>query len=277
MSAPTVLVPLEGSSDVTPALPVARGLAALKNATVVLMHVGREPLAPDEFLARGRLDRDDVRGLVIDHRVGSPVEAIIREAAIRHSELIVLAVQTRADDPSAPFGRVAKEVLRTAPCPVVLVPSTRGRDPWALRQLVLPHDGTPTSAAAIAPAVQIAAQTSADFVVLHVATPDGRRPQEPGTFMIPRYFDQPQHEWPAWAREFLERVRCLGHPANVETIRLVLAHGEADAAILAFARHNASDLIALAWRGRFGAKRARTMRRVVRGANCPVIVFRVPA
>jgi nucleotide-binding universal stress UspA family protein len=94
---------------------------------------------------------------------------------------------------------------------------------------------------------------------------------------VPRYLDQPQHEWPAWSREFLERVRCLGYPANIEKIRLVLAHGEASAAILEFARSNASDLITLAWRGSLEPERAQTMRRVIRNASCPVIVFRVQA
>ena len=52
-------------------------------------------------------------------------------------------------------------------------------------------------------------------------------------------------------------------------------HAEASAAILEFARTNASDLIALAWRGSLEPERAQTMRRVIRDASCPVIVFRV--
>jgi nucleotide-binding universal stress UspA family protein len=97
------------------------------------------------------------------------------------------------------------------------------------------------------------------------------------TFVVPRYLDQPQHESPAWSREFLERVRGLGHPADVEKIRFVLAQGEASAAILKFARRNASDLIALAWRGSLEPERAQTIRRVIRDASCPVIIFRVRA
>ena len=86
-----------------------------------------------------------------------------------------------------------------------------------------------------------------------------------------------QDEWPAWSRGFLERVRGLGHPANVEKIRLVLAHGEAAAAILEFTRSNTSDLIALAWRASLEPERAQTIRRVIRDASCPMIVFRVQA
>ena len=277
MAPATLLVPLDNSTNPTAALSVARGLAHLKGATVVLIHVGREALAPDELLGRMRLSAEDVRGLVIDQCTGSPADAVVREAAARHTVLIVMCTPAQPDRPLQAFGSVLGDVLQTAPCPVVLVPSIGGRHPWALRQLVLPHDGTPTSAVAIAQTADLASRAGADLVVLHVATPGAERPTESGTFVVPRYLDQPQHEWPAWSREFLERVRGLVYPANIEKIRLVLAHGEASAAILEFARRNASDLIALAWRGSLEPERALTIQRVIRDASCPVIVFRVQA
>jgi nucleotide-binding universal stress UspA family protein len=276
MRAPeTLLVPLDGSTNAAAALSVARGLAPLKDAKIVLIHVGREALAPDELLVRMKLSAEDVRGLVIDQCTGSPADAIVREAAARHTVLIVMSAPAPTDDPLHVLGSVLGDVLRTAPCPVVLVRSIPIRHPWALHQLVLPHDGTPTSAAAIAPAANLASRASADLVVLHVATPGAEQPAESGTFTTPRYIDQPQHEWPAWSREFLERVRGLCYPANIEKIRLVLAHGEASAAILEFSRRNASDLIALAWRGSLDPDRAQTIQRVIRDASCPVIIFRV--
>jgi nucleotide-binding universal stress UspA family protein len=273
----TVLVPLDVTTNVADVFSVARGLAHLKGATVVLIDVERGALAADELLGRMRLSAEDVRGLVIVQCTGAPADTIVQQATARHTVLIVMSADALPDGPLHAHRGVVEEVLRTAPCPVVLVPLNRGRHPWALRQLLLPHDGTPTSAAAIAPTADLASRAGAELVVLHVATPSGERPAESGTFVVPRYLDQPQHEWPAWSREFLERVRCLGHPANVEKIRLVLAHGKASAAINEFARNNASDLIALAWRGSLEPERAQTIRRVVRDASCPVIVFRVQA
>ncbi len=137
MAPATLLVPLDGSTNATAALSVARGLAHLKGATVVLIHVGREALAPDELLARMRLSAEDVRGLVIDQCTGSPADAIVREAAARHTVLIVMCGPARPDGPLHAFGSVLGDVLRTAPCPVVLVPSIRGRHPWALRRIRL--------------------------------------------------------------------------------------------------------------------------------------------
>ena len=277
MAPATLLVPLDGSTNAAAALSVARGLAHPMDATVVLIHVGGEALASHELPGRLGLSAEDVRGLVIDQCAGSPAPAIVREAVARHAVLIVMCTSAWPDGPLHAFGSVLDEVLLNAPCPVVLVPSILSRDPWILRQLVLPHDGTPTSGAAIAPTADLASRAGAELVVLHIATPSDERPAESGTFVMPRYLDQPQHEWPTWSREFLERVRCLCYPANIENIRLVLMHGEASSAILEFARRNASDLIALAWRGSLEAERAQTIRRVIRDASCPVIVFRVQA
>ena len=232
-------------------------------ATVVLIRVGREALEPGELLRHMKLSAEDIRGLVIDQATGSPAGAIVQEAAARHTLLIVMSVDEQPAGPLHAFGHVIRDVLRAAPCPIVLVHSIPGGHPWALRQLILPHDGTPTSAAAIAPTADLASRAGADLVILHVATLGAERPAELGTFAAPRYLDQPQHEWPAWSQEFLERVRSLGHLTNIDKIRLVLAQGEASAAILEFARRNASDLIALAWRGSLALDRAQTMRRVI--------------
>jgi nucleotide-binding universal stress UspA family protein len=274
-SLPTLLVPLSGSSSAVAALPVARGLAHLMGATVTLIHVGPEELAPGELLKQIKLSSEDVRGLIIDQRTGSPADAIVRAAAARHAALIVMRAPARRDEPPYLFGTVPGGVLRMASCPVVLVPSNAGQRPWALRHLVLPHDGTPISAGAIAPAADLASRAGADLVVLHVATPSAERPTEPGTFAAPRYLDQPHHGWQMWRREFLERVRGASHPIKIEKIHLVLTQGETSAAILEFAQRNASDLIVLAWRGAYEPERAQTIRRVVRGASCPVIIFRV--
>ena len=95
----TLLVPLDGSTKATDALSVARGLAHLKGATVVLVHVGRQALAPDELLGRMGLSAEDVGGLVIDQCTGSPADVILQEAAARHAALIVMCAPAPPDDP----------------------------------------------------------------------------------------------------------------------------------------------------------------------------------
>ena len=274
-SAKTVLVPLDGSVHATAAMPVARGLAELLHATVAVLHVTDDALASAALVERMKLSCEDVHGLVVEQRPGAAAAVIVQEAAERHAAMIVMCPQIRTDLRSRALGSVAEAVLRAAPCPVVLVPPARGRKRWALHRLLVPHDGTPTSAATIGPATRLASMAAAELVVLHVATPGAERPTEPGTLVSPRYVDQPQHEWPAWAQEFLDRLRAVGGATDGIDMRLAVAQGEAGSAIVDFARQNDSDLIVLGWRGALEPDRARTMRHVIRETTCPMIVFRV--
>jgi nucleotide-binding universal stress UspA family protein len=274
MTAPhTVLVPLDGSYCATAAIPVAQRLAGMLHASVVLLHVGDDAFTSAELVEHMSLSAGDVHGFVIEQRPGTAAEAIVREAAGRHAAMIVMCPQVRTGTGSRTFGRVAEAVLRAAPCPVVLVPPNRGRRPWDLRQVLVPHDGTPTSAATIAPAADLAATAEAELVVLHVATPVRVQHVEPGTFGVPRYVDEPQHEWTAWTQEFVDRLRAIGRARSDIRIRLVLASGEPGAAIVRHARQ--SDLVVLGWRGMLEPGRALTMQHVIHDIGCPVIVFRL--
>ena len=58
------------------------------------------------------------------------------------------------------LGRTAMKVLHNAPCPVVLVPPERGATPWHLQHVLVPHDGTPTTSAALQPAAELAERAS---------------------------------------------------------------------------------------------------------------------
>jgi nucleotide-binding universal stress UspA family protein len=203
----TVLVPLDGSVHATTAIPVARGLAKLLHATVAALHVSDDALAPTE---RMKLSYEDVRGLVVERRSGSAATVLVQEATERHAAMIVMCPQIRTGLRSRALGSVAEAVPRTARCPIVLVPSVRGRKEWALHQLLVPHDGTPTSAAAMRPATDLSSLAAAELVVLHVATRGAQRPTEPGTLGFPRYVDHAHNEWPARGREFIDRPRAVG-------------------------------------------------------------------
>ena len=148
----TVLVPLDGSTHATAAMPVARGFAELLHATVAVLLVTDDALAGTALVERMKLSCEDARGLIVERRPGAAAAVIIHEAAERHAAMIVMCPQIRTDLKSRALGSVAAAVLRGAPCPVVLVPPARGRKVWALRRLLVPHDGTPTSAATIGPA-----------------------------------------------------------------------------------------------------------------------------
>lgn len=271
----TIIVPLDGSVPALAALPVAKRLAEQEGATLHLVHVEGRVHSPRDVLSQIGLTPEEVHNSVLNHLTGPPAVSIVHQATEHQSILIVMCTHTGLAKPDSGLGLVAEDVLRLAPCPVVLVSPGRGMHPWILRQILLPHDGTPTMAAAILPAVDLAEYSGAELWVLHVAAPRTAPPVEPGTIRAPRYLDQPQHEWPAWTREFLGRLYALGHPPEDMTLHLSLAKGEPSQEIVRFATEHESDLIVLAWRGHLEAERAATLKAVIQAAPCPVFILRV--
>ncbi len=274
---PIVLVPLDGSVHATAALPVARGLAALKHATLHIVFVAEETTPARDLRQALKLTPEQQRGAVIDQIVGTPAASIVRMANEQQSVLIVMCTHTDMAKPHDALGHIAEEVLRAAPCPVVLVGPERGSAPWALHRILLPHDGTPTAAAAIRPAMDLVHQSGAALDVLHIVGSKTAHPSEPGTLTMSRYADQPQYEWPLWEQEFLDRLRAICPIPSSAHTRLFVRDGMPEDVITRFARDHASDLIILAWGGSSDAARARIFKEVIHHSPCPTIVLRADA
>jgi nucleotide-binding universal stress UspA family protein len=196
---------------------------------------------------------------------------ILRAAIEMNPRAIVMCKHSGSERAKMP-GRTAMNVLHDAPCPVVLVPPERGVAPWHLQHVMLPHDGTPSTSAALQPAAELAEHAHAELVVVHVAD-FKTAPAEAGSLTTPRYVDQPQHEWPAWSAEFLNRLACICPLGHLHA-RMLLAHGDTAAEIMRLSESQSSDLIVLAWRGMWEAHRAETLKGILREAQCPVMVVR---
>lgn len=273
-TAPNLIVPLDGSRHSLAALPVAKALSEMLEATLHVVHIAEAALPPQELLQRLGLDPEQLRGSVLQQATGPPAMGIVHLAEEWHSRMIVMCAHAGSVWPRGVMGTVAEAVLCRAPCPVILVRPERGLLPWALRRALVPHDGTPSTAAAVGVAVDLAERSGADLHILHVADPDVRRTAEPGSMTVPQYLDQPQHEWLAWNREFIDRFRRLcGCPTSVP-MRLFLGRGKASDEIVRQARERVSDLLVLVWHGHWEEERAVTLKTVIRHTPCPVLVLR---
>lgn len=89
----TVLVPLDGSTHATAAMPVARGFAELLHGTVAVLHVTDDALAGTALVERMKLSCEDARGLIVERRPGAAAAVIIHEAVERHAAMIVMCPQ----------------------------------------------------------------------------------------------------------------------------------------------------------------------------------------
>jgi len=274
MSEPVILVPLDGSDQALAAVPVARVLAQIERAQVRVLHVGERAAADAELRDRLGHGTPALDGLTIETRVGKPAMQILEAEREMAARLIVMCKHSGAAEGKV-LGRTALKVLRDASCPVVLVPPERGVVPWHLQHVLVPHDGTPTTSAAIQPAAQLASRADAALLVAHV-TDVGAAPPEPGSFTTPRYLDQPQHEWPAWSNEFVKRLACIC-PLDHLHVRLFLARGDPAEEILRLSEKQSTDLVVLAWKGIWEFPHAAILRGVLGLATCPIMVVRVSA
>jgi nucleotide-binding universal stress UspA family protein len=271
MSEPAILIPLDGSEQALAALPVAKVLGEIERAALHILYVGEHERADEELRSRIGREAPALDGFTIETRAGVPAAEILQVALEMKPRLIVMCKHSGAERRKL-LGRTAMKVLHDVSCPVVLVPPERGARPWHLHHVLVPHDGTPTTSAALQPAAELAERGRAELLVAHV-TNIRPAPAEPGSLTTPRYLDQPQHEWPAWTSEFVKRLACVC-PLGRLHVRIFLAHGNPAAEILRLSEKQSTDLIVLAWRGRWEAPRAATLKDILREAHCPIMVVR---
>ena len=271
MSEPIILVPLDGSKQALAALPVAKVLGEIERAALHILYIGDHEPAKEELRSRLGREAPVLDGFAIDARVGTPAVQILQVAGEMKPRMIVMCRHSGAERGKM-LGRTALKVLHDAACPVVLVPPERGAAPWHLHHVLVPHDGTPSTSAALQPAAELAERGRAELLVVHV-TGIKTAPAEAGSLTTPRYVDQPQHEWPAWSTEFVNRLASVC-PLGHLRVRMVLAHGDIAAETLGLCKRQSMDLIVLAWRGLWEAPRAATLKDILREAHCPIMVVR---
>lgn len=269
-----VIVPLGAGQAASPELSVGRLLVTLYGAVLHLARLGAASAATlhgRELLQELGFDPGEGRAMVVDDLPGEPAEAILQAARELPASLIVMAGHAVGEPGTAGLGTLAEAVLNAAPKRLVLVPDCVQPD-WHPRRIVLVHDGMRDSDSAIGPAADLAHRSGAEVLALHVGA---RGAPEPGlgNLPAPRYIDQPQHEWPWWTNEFLDRMVALGASPRHVTFKLLVTGGQPGSEIAQFVAENAVDLLVASWRGRWERKRSETLKVVLRRCGCPIYLI----
>lgn len=271
LAAGPILLPLENPAYAPSALQVARIVGRAIGRGLLMAHAASRPLWPAAVLARVGLALGEAGESVVVPLAGDPAQAVIALAEASACSLIVMGLPSPRNG-RQDLGAVRETVLGRAPCPVLLVPP--GMDEtWGRKGRVLvPHDGTPSTTAALPLATILAHALGARLVLLHVATAP---PAESGALVVPRFLDQPQHEWQAWRAEFLALCGCPGS-LDLDEVDLVIGTGPPVEAILATAASRDPDAIVLGWHGRLDHGHAEVLKQVLRRSAWPVLVHRLP-
>jgi len=293
---PIVLVALDGSLAAETALLMATAVAAQMGAACQALHIVAET-RPDMGLrrpfARGAETLTGVQlwqvfpeptntllaafwHIEVRLDAGDPVAGILRASADPTVALVVLTTHGQIVEPGRSLGRVAEQVVAQVTRPILLIRPEAASLKYdrPLQRLLLPLDGTPTTATLLTPACELASRLGAAVDLLYVAGPGQTLPDEPGSIAAPRYVDQPQHEWPQWANEVISRLGAASAkcPPDVLT-RTFLVQGDIGEEIARFAAEHHSDAVVLARRSHLEPGHAGVLRAVLDTTPCPVLLI----
>ena len=298
----TILVPVDGSTLAAQALPYTRRLASGR-ATLVLLRILSAPepirdtvgraIVPVDAAARWAEDaaRKDLEetaaelrnvepaGVVVvtEVRTGDPAEIILRVAAERGVDLIVMASHGRGAIGRVAFGSVADRVARAASVPVMIV---RPLDapvelvPVEIRRVVVPLDGSDLAARAL-PVAQLLASRLQLPVVLVRALDTAQAYGLLGDALIVE--DGVMKDAGHQASQELETVAAALREGGL-TATTEIRIGPAFAAIANTARPG--DVVVLTSHGRSGVTRwllGSVAEKLVRAGPAPVVLVPVGA
>jgi nucleotide-binding universal stress UspA family protein len=266
-----VLVALSGPEAPWAAIEAGRILARALVAPLHGMLVWPTPITPGEASRLLRLSPAALAGMVLDVGVGDPAAAI--SAATRaHPIAFVVLVAAGGGCDACGLGELAAGVLAGSEAGAIVLRPGTALGP--IRRILVPIDGTPSTAAALAPAGELAQRTGASLDVVMVEDAETPLSVEPGAMAPPRYCDQPQHEWPAFSAELVQRLlsAIARWPPGVP-IRVLLGTGRPAVVIQRFVEELEPDLIALVWHGA-AAGHSAVFREVVRSTSVPLLLLR---
>jgi nucleotide-binding universal stress UspA family protein len=268
-----VVLAVEDTPPSRTAIPVARAIAKLYDAALHVAYLGRESLDPREIVTRLRLEGRGSTHVGLEGIHAETPRQVSQLARDLPQALIVMSTETGEPSPgSTRFRSAAESILSETPDRIMLLADDRGERPWSIRHILLAHDGTPACRLATCAAGDLAQHSGAQVTVLHVAARQQQRPQEPGSIPAPLYVDQPQHEWPAWAQEFMNRMIAAGAPAASIHFRFTVRGGQPGSEIAQAARDRDSDLVVMAWHGHWDRDSCAT-RVAIRTCRCPVLLL----
>lgn len=266
-----VVVVLHGHEAPVATLALGRRVAGALNKPLHALFTSETPVTTAEIPRLLRLPEDALEGVVLDVAIGEPIERLVDFTEANPTAFVIVGA-----DPDVPgelgVGEFATRAIERSRAPIILVrPDARTK----LERILVPLDGTPSTASALEPAGDLARKMGASLDIVLVGEAQHRPGIEHGAMAPPQYVDQPHHEWPAFSGEFLHRfVNVIGHcPCDVPT-RFFLGAGDPASEILRYADVLGSDLAVLVWHGLASEEHGAIFRSVLRRAACPVLVLR---
>jgi len=171
-----LLIPLDGSEDAAEVLLYVMSITPRTDTDITLLHV--VPAA--RAVAAGHTHAEEIHTALQlegwrvsrELRMGDPVEEIIKLALLLPATMLVMSTHGRSGLERIREGSVTEQVVRQSPCPVFILHSTRPASAdrqgnRLFRRILVPLDGTPTSAAILKCVERFARYHDSDIILFH--------------------------------------------------------------------------------------------------------------
>ena len=268
-----IIVPLDGSSQATSAVPWADSFAHALAAEVELLYVVSQPRGPgasphsvyDDYgdgdvafgqraLGEGLTLLSDTTPAHTDVRYGTVAEAIVARAQRWEANLIVMATRGHSGPPGSLVGSVTARVIRHSHVPVLTVRPGATLVPETPKRVLIPLDGSDLSRGVLPYVLPIARALHAEIQLYWVK--DGQSNSDA-----------------------LEGIKATEAELEAQGFRvhLTVGSGERGESIVAFATRNKCGLIAMSTHGREGVGRwtfGSVTEWVIRHSDMPVLAVR---
>lgn len=300
-----MLLPLDGSELAEVALSYAKGIASRFGLELLLLHVAGKGEAESLPLHRAYIDqtsdrvrremaevRDKTGGqtVVVKGEVGSgyPAEEILRYAAEKEIDLILMATHGRSGVRRWVLGSVADKVLRSAALPVLLVragmPKDTAYERWSRPKMLVPLDGSEL-AELVLPHVETLGSSEggpgAEVILVGICEP---------LVMPPVTTPETSVNWGTAADEYMAKSKksTEGYLSKVQMglanaglkVSLDILEGDPATEIIDYAAKTQANLIVMATHGRSGIGRwayGSVAQKVLHGGSSPILLVRPPS
>lgn len=147
-------------------------------------------------------------------------DALVREFDAAHADLLVIGRQAPSTERNlVRLGRVARRLVRTLPCPLVVVPPDLRAESIGKGPIMLATDLDDTSAAAARFARRLAEATGRPLVVAHVVPQDVDADRYLPSATVDQFLSQIGLDRESDLQAWMNTHHLAGHPA-------VVAHGD---------------------------------------------------
>jgi nucleotide-binding universal stress UspA family protein len=171
-----ILLPLDGSESVEEILLYVTSISPRQATGIMLLTVrpDKDAEAGGEAHAAQICEALDAGGWSVkrETRMGDPVEEIVKFAILWPAGMLMMSTHGRSGLERVREGSVTEQVLKQSPCPVFILHTTRAepadrRVENLFRRILVPLDGTETSASILTCVEQFAKNHDSEIILFH--------------------------------------------------------------------------------------------------------------